>query len=191
MSEPELADMEAFLDEVLLILPVLGVSDFQLVSAMPMMPAAKGPSTAFTSRSTPSYYSLKEKKVTAEGRDDPAGFVVLAGARASAVENVMSPAYKTRRSQLIETGILISQECHRLLTKDTIFTSPSAAASVIAGGNRNGQQSWKDDAGHTLAENQAAVVNDAKGGEIQTESSEESLEVPTSGDQSHIEDTKG
>ena len=32
LSEPELADMEAFLDEVLLILPVLGVSDFQLRS---------------------------------------------------------------------------------------------------------------------------------------------------------------
>ncbi|MCA1703651.1 MAG: GIY-YIG nuclease family protein [Actinobacteria bacterium] len=192
LSEPELADMQAFLDEVLLILPVLGVSDFQLVSAMPIMPAAKAPSTTVTSKSTPNSYFLKEKKVTAEGRDDPAGFIVLAGARASAVENVMSPAYKTRRSQLIETGILIPQEDHRLLlTKDTIFPSPSAAASVIAGGNRNGLQSWKDATDHTLAENQAAVVDNSTSGATKTESSEGPLEeVPTSGDQSHLEDTK-
>jgi hypothetical protein len=37
-------------------------------------------------------------------------------------------------------------------TKDTEFTSPSAAAAVVHGGGANGLTAWKDEGGKALKE---------------------------------------
>jgi hypothetical protein len=54
------------------------------------------------------------------------------------------------RKQLIAEGTLSEKEGFLAFTKDAEFTSPSAAAVVIHGGNANGLTSWKTKDGKSL-----------------------------------------
>ena len=48
------------------------------------------------------------------------------------------------RTKLSEEGSLIKEDNHLFFTKDIEFSSPSAAASVIHGGQANGLTAWKN-----------------------------------------------
>ena len=61
-----------------------------------------------------------------------------------------NPGYMKLRDGLLEDGSLKTQEDHLLFTKDVEFSSPSAAAAVIHGGNANGLTAWKNKQGKTL-----------------------------------------
>jgi hypothetical protein len=50
----------------------------------------------------------------------------------------------------VQEGILVDAGDHVRLTKSHLFDSPSAAASVLSGGNKNGRIEWRDMAGCTL-----------------------------------------
>jgi len=82
-------------------------------------------------------------------------YIVLAGstARATLVPSA-GPWIERLRRQLMEAGNLITKPDTDLLefTKDTAFDSPSSAAAVVYGGNRNGPLSWKLEDGRTLKE---------------------------------------
>ena len=54
------------------------------------------------------------------------------------------------RQQLIDNGVLIKEENIYVFTIDTPFTSPSQAATMIAGYSINGKQSWKVSDGRSL-----------------------------------------
>ena len=51
-----------------------------------------------------------------------------------------------KREELIKDGTI----ANGIFTIDTAFSSPSAAAAVILGGESNGQSIWKNDEGKTL-----------------------------------------
>lgn len=151
--------MQRFLDEILLLLPVLGVHDFDLLSIAPAVSpsAVDSASTNTGSKSdgnTTADLQLKltEKKAYAEGRDGTQGFIVSKGAFGPASAGVMAPSYRNNRETLIDDGSLVLEGERAHLIRDTLFGSPSAAASVITGGSRNGKTSWRDDSGRTLDE---------------------------------------
>ena len=54
-----------------------------------------------------------------------------------------------QRKQLIADGMLV-EKGDLVFTKDTQFTSPSAAAAVIHGGSANGLIVWKSSDGKSL-----------------------------------------
>jgi hypothetical protein len=51
---------------------------------------------------------------------------------------------------LIADGTLIEKDGVWVFTKDTEFSSPSAAAVVVHGGSANGLIAWKNQEGKTL-----------------------------------------
>ncbi len=63
---------------------------------------------------------------------------------------VMLPGYEHLRDRLVQEGILIEDGEHTRLTKSHLFDSPSAAASVLSGGSKNGRTEWRDGTGRTL-----------------------------------------
>lgn len=156
LREPEVADMENYLSEVLLLLPVLGVRDFQAIDRNST--AAPEPPVGAPLNVLPAAYFLKEKKADAEARDESRGFLVLVGASGPAVAGVMTRGYKDLRDQLIADKTLVIEGDQMRLTKDYLFDSPSAAASVITGGSRSGLKAWKGIDGRTLGETQAAII---------------------------------
>lgn len=173
LSEAERAEMEAYLDEALLVLPLIGVEAFDPVTvdtpAPTVPPAAPTRSESITEPAEPvssTRYFMRERgrgptgvTVEAEGRDSPRGFIVLEGARGPDRDRVMSGGYAALRGRLRDEGVLVSAGGEQVrLTRNYVFDSPSAAATIMAGSNRPGTTAWKDDKGRTLAERRSGLV---------------------------------
>jgi hypothetical protein len=145
LSEPDTAEMEEFLEEMLLIYPILGLSVFE-------RPQAR-------STSEKKLY-LHARGVTAEGYEDAEGFVVLAGSQVT--KDTVPSAQRfliALRQSLIERGIIVQDgEAYRI-AQDYTFDSPSAASGAILGRSSNGRDDWKDIEGRTLKEIQMSAVN--------------------------------
>ena len=60
------------------------------------------------------------------------------------------PYVMTQRKQLIAEGVLTENDGFLVFTRDTEFSSPSAAAAVIHGGSANGLIAWKTRDGKSL-----------------------------------------
>lgn len=141
LPESDREDMEVFLARIRQLLPVLG-SDILSPISQPDAKAQRGG-------------VLRCRIKGAEGRRQrtPNGFVVFHGSRAVLEERPSMEKYPyvmAQRKQLIAEGVLTEKDGFLLFTKDTEFSSPSAAAAVIHGGSANGLIAWKTDDGKSL-----------------------------------------
>ncbi|MGB3640624.1 MAG: GIY-YIG nuclease family protein [Rivularia sp. (in: cyanobacteria)] len=146
LPESDTADMEFFLSQVQMLLPVLGFS-FALPAPKPI------PADEFIDRDnnikpqniSPIFY-MKASGAEAKAQEIDGEFIVLRGstARKESVKS-LSKRGSELREQLIEEGKLINNQDERYLVfrEDIPFTSPSAAADTIAGGSYNGRTAWK------------------------------------------------
>jgi hypothetical protein len=75
------------------------------------------------------------------------------------MKRVMIPGYEQLRDRLLQEGILVEDGENVKLTKSHLFDSPSAAASVLSGGNKNGRTEWRDADGRTLKELQEQTAS--------------------------------
>ena len=81
--------------------------------------------------------------------------VVLAGSEAVLNERASSQKYRwalNMRQNLKDDGVLVVRKDCLEFAQDAEFSSPSAAAAVIHGGQANGLTSWKTKNGKTLKE---------------------------------------
>jgi hypothetical protein len=143
LSERDRAEANAFLDEMLVIYPLLGVNAFEQVKAN---------KAAGSSRLT-----LKAKGIVAHARDTAEGFVVEAGSMAVVDEVPSIHEYlRALRYQLKAGGVLAPQDGQLVVTQDYLFSSPSTAAGVLLGRSSNGRVEWQDSSGRTLKAIQTA-----------------------------------
>lgn len=137
LPESEVSDMEYFLAQVQLVLPVLGFSFLQ--------PKPVIEDTAEYSDQSPELV-LKMASTHARAREINGEFIVLSGslARKQHVESI-SKGYRTIREELIAEGKLAGNADgdHYKFTEDVPFGSPSAAACAVLGMGINGRTSWK------------------------------------------------
>lgn len=154
LSEPDQADAEWFLQEMLVIFPLLGVDAFEVAS-----------STASVEQegSNPPLF-LDERGAVGQGREVGDGFVIFAGSRARAKE-VPSISQGTRqmRAELLANGVLKASGEHLVFTQDYRFGSPSAASCVLVAGSSNGRRAWKDEQGRALKALQRERAEQARG----------------------------
>ena len=146
LPESDREDMEVFLEKIHQLLPVLGVE--LLVPTSGKAPVGR----------TEQELRCNIKGLEARGHLVPNGFLVLKGSQAVKIERPSTekwPQAKNLRAKLIEDGSLIEQQDCLLFTTDVEFTSPSAAATVVRGGNSNGLTTWKNAKGKTLKEIQS------------------------------------
>jgi hypothetical protein len=141
LPESDREDMEVFLTRIRQLLPVLG-SDILAPIGQPAAQAQLG-GTLFS----------RIKGAEGRGQRTPNGFVVFQGSTAVLQERPSAESYPyvlVERNKLKADGTLIQKDGFLLFTKDTEFSSPSAAAVVIHGGNANGLTAWKTKDGKTL-----------------------------------------
>ena len=77
-----------------------------------------------------------------------------ASARPSAIQSIVRS-----RQSLIDRGIAQIRGSKLVLAQDHLFTSPSQAAAVLVGGSMNGREAWKNVAGKSINEIEAATVD--------------------------------
>ena len=154
LSEAEQADMDSFLLDMLSIFPLVGLPVFE----RPARPAG-----------AQRVLHLAGKDAQARGYEDQKGFVVCAGSRAQREEARTIHNYmRVLRQDLLEQGVLAERDGHYVFTQDHAFNSPSTAAGVVLGRTSNGRVEWKDEAGRTLKDLQAAEAGEepSSGGEL-------------------------
>lgn len=145
MSEADRADAEWFLEEMLVIFPLLGVDAFEV--------AAKEPSRAGETLT----YRLDARGGKGTGREAGEEFIVNADSRARIEEVPSIHAYvHDLRTQLKDRGVVVPEGDVLKFAQDYRFSSPSTAAAVLVGGNANGRIMWKTDDGRTLKQVQQA-----------------------------------
>ena len=147
LSMPDRAYLDVFLQNMLGMLPVLGIHAFEQSPSM----AVKDKTTVLTCHG---------RDISATGYDTPQGFVVQSGSFA-ANEEVASlqtyyPYIRALRADLIKKGVLQLQDGKLKFTQDFVFSSPSTASTVVLARSSNGRTSWKDASGRTLKEIQQA-----------------------------------
>ena len=145
LSEADAADAEGFLADLLLCLPVVGVSFFE-------KPKAGAPQAQDL--------FLRAKGIEARGVDSVEGFVVRAGSQAVGEEVASIHGYLSElRQSLLAQGVLEPAGAGYRLTQDYTFNSPSTAAGVLLGRSANGRVEWKDAKGRALKEIQEAAAS--------------------------------
>lgn len=149
LPEPDVDDMEYFLEEVAMMMPVLGFSFLQASPRVESAPPATPDSPLFR---------LMSGGVQAKARVIDGQLVVLkdSTARKHGVESWKD--YRNLRDDLVESGRLVDRDDPQLLVfaDNVAFDSPSAAAAVVLGRNANGRIEWKTaDTDKTYADWQA------------------------------------
>ena len=144
LSGADTADAELYLADMLLCLPVVGVSFFE---------KPQGP----TGKSRELF--LSAKGIQARGYEGPGGFVVRSGSQAVKNEVASIHTYLSDlRKALLNQNIFEDTGTAYRLAQDYIFTSPSTAAGVLLGRSANGRAEWKDAERRSLKEIQGAEV---------------------------------
>lgn len=161
IPESDRADMEYFIQQLEIVLPVLG---FDILRPTRRLPALSAISTQERSSSTltlvlsPLKHPNLASAVEADGE-----ITVIAGSRAL-TESYSVNQYAALRAQLIEDGRLKESvdPTYLQFTHDVPFRSPTAAAAVILNRNANGRTEWKvaDGTGRSLKEYQDDQLED-------------------------------
>lgn len=138
LPEADISDMETFLDELQLVLPVIGVDFFRKPKTnAPQQVVNHEPRVEFVVE-----HSGKGIKATALELDGE--FVVLAGSKGSLnVSSSFNERMQAMRDRALESGrmVKLNETCFRL-NEDIAFTSPSAASVFLFGTSRNGRTDW-------------------------------------------------
>jgi hypothetical protein len=149
LSEADQADAEWFLEEMLVIYPILGIDAFEVASDEPAVASAAP------------LMRLRERGAEGTGREVKDGFIVQKGSIARSSEtNSIHAFLSDLRKQLVERGVMTPEGKHLRFTQDFRFASPSTAAGVLVGGTANGRRAWKSIAdGRSLKEIQNAAAD--------------------------------
>jgi hypothetical protein len=138
LPESDRADMDAFIEQLRLVLPILGFDLFR--SRASSTSERSQPATA-----DDPLFVFSTTGASAQAREKDDGFVVLAGstARRTASETFQA-GYRALRERLLADGSLVEglTDAYRF-DKDVIFSNPSAAAAIIAGRSASGPLEWR------------------------------------------------
>lgn len=154
LSDSDRDQAETFLREVLVVLPVVGISEFEAPVSVESVTADE--------------FELSANNALGKGIETSDGFKVFAGAKAAATQQqAASSATKQLRADLQANGALAPDgDGCLVLTQDYVFNSPSGAASVLLGSSVNGRVAWKLADGRTLKDVQEAALGEFAPAEV-------------------------
>jgi hypothetical protein len=155
LHEADISDMEYFLDQIKLILPVMG---FNFLISSTVTP--DGGLESKSKHEVHETYYIKTRTFKATMTETDQGYIVAKGSEAKkTLSNSCTETYRNMRRKLVETRIMIENEDKLVFAEDAVFNSPSAAANMILGRNSNGFTEWVNKAGLTFREVQERINN--------------------------------
>ncbi|MBZ0266270.1 GIY-YIG nuclease family protein, partial [bacterium] len=136
LPESDIADMEYFIDQLELIFPVLGFQFLkQKQEVFSQITTMVAPQVQFV---------MKQRKAEATAVEFEGEFLVLKGSKARVQGTKSWDGYIALRDQLVEDQKLILSADSEFyeFTENVPFSSPSAAATIVAAHNMNGRAVW-------------------------------------------------
>ncbi len=144
LHEADISDMEYFLEQIKLILPIMGFKS--LVSTIAKQVSQKQPEETSVSET----FKIKSSTYQAYMYETEQGFIVTKGSQASKkLSPSISETYKKLHEKLIASGILLDKKAFYEFTEDTVFSSTSAASNIVLGRQSQGPIEWLNSANKT------------------------------------------
>jgi hypothetical protein len=143
LPEADVSDMEYFIEQAKIILPVLGVNILRSTAAAV---SHAEPATASAPVLSPVFeLRLRKDGISATARELDGEFTVLEGSGARSAWTGVEHAYKVLREKLVREGAIVPghDSATMRFARNQVFASPSAAAAVVLGRTANGRQDWK------------------------------------------------
>lgn len=139
LPEADRADMEYFLTQVRLLLPVLGFNLMQRLTTVERPTHDQG------QEDESPLFEMTPIGLHAQMRIVGGEFVVLKGSTARKKGLASWTSYRSLREQLVEDDTLVDADDPEqyVFARDCAFASPSAAAAIVIAGNQNGPTAWK------------------------------------------------
>ncbi len=154
LHEADISDMEYFLDQIGLILPVMGFKFLISSTADPKQIGTKEESSIHET------YSIKTSNFKATMRETDQGYIVTKGNESKKrLSNSCTETYRNMRRKLIETKIMVESGDKLIFAEDAVFNSPSAASNMVLGRNSNGFTEWINENGMTFRKVQEKLNN--------------------------------
>lgn len=146
LPESDASDMEYFLSQLQIVLPVLGVN------AIRVRPTKTPTPTVIETIESP-IFLLKNAKtgVDSQAQQIDGEFTVLAGStvvpawRGSGKAESTRKAYASYQAQhqrLVDDGTIAVENGVGRVTRDIVFSSPSTAGAIVTGRACNGRREW-------------------------------------------------
>jgi Domain of unknown function (DUF4357) len=164
LPEADVSDMEYFIEQARIVLPVLGVNIFRSPSAVLSQPAR---SSAVDDTTISPVFELRLKKqgILATAQEIDGEFTVRADSTARPKwAGAGGHNYRGLREKLERDGTLSPSADGMTMrfTHNQVFASPSAAAAAVTGRSANGRNEWvTQDGGLTYGDWQRQGVDDA------------------------------
>ncbi|MGJ8625240.1 MAG: GIY-YIG nuclease family protein [Yoonia sp.] len=143
LSEADRANMESFLETLMMVLPAIRVDNFLSKKKFSI------PVTLVSDNKPLFELNVKKHGITAKARVIDGEMIVLEGSlvkRPSEHQERESTGLTRRRRTFFDLevqGILGKAGEHNIFTVDYAFSSPSAAGDLITGRSANGRTEWK------------------------------------------------
>ena len=151
--------MEEFLDPARILLAALGFPLLQPVVKKDKSGAQAAAGSTGPLADVRLFFNVPKRGVKAEGASTDEGFVVFAGSVGSkGFTKSLPKGWLGLRDDLVAKGAIEVSARVIHFKKDVLFKSPSAAAAVTAGTNRNGRLEWKDAKGKSLGELESELL---------------------------------
>lgn len=160
LSEAQQSDVLAFLKEVEIVLPVLGVNILRARTVrIPAEPPHAKESPVFR-------YRIAKRNVDAKAQQVDGEFFLLEGSRVVPAWTSTGTSDSTRRAyegmaahhrKLVEDGSIRIEDGVGIVTRDIVFSSPSMAGAIAGGRSCNGRISWITDNQQTFGDWEAAA----------------------------------
>jgi len=141
LPEADVANMEQFLSNLKIILPVIGLD---MLKPQPRA-VTKVAKPAEERTVSDVHFEIRHKSgVQATAVEEDAEFVVLEGSEALIGTGYVQKSYGGLKDKMIAEGALVPHAPDRMrFAKPWPFNSPSAAAAIILDRNANGRLEWK------------------------------------------------
>ena len=142
ISESDQAEMEEFIENIKMLVNVLGFKAFEELVQEPMNNDKKA---------NDNFFIKAARGANAQGQQTSDGFVVLKGSEiASSTVDSYPDGWKKSRQELIDNKSIIEEKGKLIFANDYLFNSPSAAAAIVMGRSANGLSEWKNNKGTSL-----------------------------------------
>lgn len=145
LPEADASDMDYFLAQLQIVLPVLGVNAIRARRVLP-------PEVTPVSQDSPVFHlTLAKHRVDAQAQQIDGEFTVLTGSRVVSIWHGVGgkastikayASYRAEHQRLLADGAIVVENGQGVLTRDVVFGSPSTAGAVCLGRSCNGRREW-------------------------------------------------
>lgn len=152
LPEADASDMDYFVSQLEIVLPVLGINAIRVLKPRVTAPSDTSESPLFYLRNGKLGVDARARQIDGEFTMLEGSFVVAEWHGVGKAESTIKAyaSYRAQHEQLLADGAIITEAGRGRVAKTIPFTSPSTAGAVALGRSCNGRLEWVADDGSTF-----------------------------------------